>query len=353
MLPPLTHHEIFGTVGPFVRRGRHVDLGASDRAGRRIAFRVLEAGEPALRDTLSLENPAVGVWRLTRVLTPPDGPEASLVAEGAEPAALLAAVTAVPPARQFLRGEGFVVALCHRIGPGGGGRSGATSGAISGATSGATSGGTSGGTSGDTSDEVSGEAIEARLILVRAEARVGDATLSMQVPRVGGIPADLALGTSDGAGGLDVPADLLAVLGLDWTRLDRTSGHWRGTVQLKSREPARSRDAQAKLARTVSHLATTLAEPPHRFHARFAAARWGVALRRSVPLLVSLALIAGAAAFPRLGVARDSALWMLIFNAPPLLMVLFFCMREMPRIEIPPLPRASKSPTWRMRPDGR
>jgi hypothetical protein len=325
VLPPLTHHEILGTVGPFVRRGRHVDLGASDRAGRRIAFRALEAGEPALRDTLSLENPAAGVWRLTRVLTPSDGPEASLVAEGAEPAALLAAITAVAPARQFLRGEGFVVALCHRLGPGAGG----------------------------TSDEVSGEAIEARLILVRAEARIGDATLSMQVPRVGGIPADLELGTSDGAGGLDVPADLLAVLGLDWTRLDRTGGHWRGTVQLRSHEPARSRDAQAKLARTVSHLATTLAEPPHRFHERFAAARWGVTLRRSVPLLVSLALIAGAAAFPQLGVARDSALWMLIFNAPPLLMVLFFCMREMPRIEIPPLPRASKSPTWRGRPDER
>jgi hypothetical protein len=31
-------------------------------------------------------------------------------------------------------------------------------------------------------------------------------------------------------------------------------------------------------------------------------------------------------------------------------MVLFFCMREMPRIEIPPLPRASKAPTWRTRP---
>lgn len=329
-LPPLTHHEILGVVAPFARRGRHVDLGASDRAERRIVFRPQETGSPALRDTLTLENPDDGVWRLMRLLTPPDGPDASLVAEGPEPAALLAEVAAVAPSRQFLRGEGFIVALSHRVGP-------ASADASSDA-------------SGDGSADASADAIEARLVLVRAEARIGDATLSMQVPRVGGIPAELALGTSGDGGGLDAPADLLAVLGLDWSRLERSAAGWRGTVQLRSNEPARSRDAQAKLARAVSHLAATLAEPPCRFHERFAAARWRVALRRSVPLLVSLALIAGAAAFPHLGVARDSALWMLIFNAPPLLMVLFFCMREMPRIEIPPLPRASKAPTWRTRP---
>jgi hypothetical protein len=39
---------------------------------------------------------------------------------------------------------------------------------------------------------------------------------------------------------------------------------------------------------------------------------------------------------------------MLIFNAPPLLMVAFFCMREMPRIEIPPWPRRSRAPGWRV-----
>jgi hypothetical protein len=38
---------------------------------------------------------------------------------------------------------------------------------------------------------------------------------------------------------------------------------------------------------------------------------------------------------------------MLIFNAPPLLLMLVFCLREVPRLEIPPLPRASKVPTWR------
>jgi hypothetical protein len=38
---------------------------------------------------------------------------------------------------------------------------------------------------------------------------------------------------------------------------------------------------------------------------------------------------------------------MLIFNAPPILMMLFFCLRELPRIEIPPLPRASRASAWR------
>ena len=36
---------------------------------------------------------------------------------------------------------------------------------------------------------------------------------------------------------------------------------------------------------------------------------------------------------------------MLIFNAPPLLLVWLFSLREMPRLEIPPLPRAPP-PGW-------
>jgi hypothetical protein len=38
---------------------------------------------------------------------------------------------------------------------------------------------------------------------------------------------------------------------------------------------------------------------------------------------------------------------MLIFNEPPLLMVLVFCLRELPSIEIPPWPRRAAAQHWR------
>jgi hypothetical protein len=44
---------------------------------------------------------------------------------------------------------------------------------------------------------------------------------------------------------------------------------------------------------------------------------------------------------------------MLILNSPPLLLVLVFGMRELPRFEIPPLPRPSNAPSWFPLRDGR
>jgi len=62
---PLTHHEILALVAPFARRGRRVDLAASDRVARRIAFRPVEHAAredvPAHRETLSLAQQAAGL----------------------------------------------------------------------------------------------------------------------------------------------------------------------------------------------------------------------------------------------------------------------------------------------------
>ena len=71
--PPMSHHEILGLVEPYTRRGRHVDLAASDRLERRLAFQPVEhAGQvgetSALRENLVLENPWPGMHRLTRLL---------------------------------------------------------------------------------------------------------------------------------------------------------------------------------------------------------------------------------------------------------------------------------------------
>ena len=70
-------------------------------------------------------------------------------------------------------------------------------------------------------------------------------------------------------------------------------------------------------------------------------------LRRAVPLLVCLLLVAAAASVRKLGLDDDAMLRMIIFNVPPLLMVAVFCLPELPRIEIPPLPKRLVAASWR------
>jgi|GEM_PF-287608 len=112
-LPPLTHHQILALVAPFSRSGRYVDLAASDRMARQVAFRPVAHG--SITETLQLDNPAEGRFRLSRVLALQGGLQARLTAEGSEPAALLARVDAVPVALQHGSGSGYVLAKSHRL----------------------------------------------------------------------------------------------------------------------------------------------------------------------------------------------------------------------------------------------
>jgi hypothetical protein len=105
--------------------------------------------------------------------------------------------------------------------------------------------------------------------------------------------------------------------------------------------------AEHKLERMVDHLVQTFTEAPARFHERLVGARWGVALRRAIPLLISLALIGAAAASSRLPLADDSPIRMMMMNLPGFLMVFVFCMRKLPVIEVPPIPRRPNEPAWR------
>ena len=61
------------------------------------------------------------------------------------------------------------------------------------------------------------------------------------------------------------------------------------------------------------------------------------------PLLAGLGLIGAALAVPHLAMAPDSTFPMLIFNAPPLLLALGVCMKELPHLEFPRLPRRSSA----------
>ena len=147
---------------------------------------------------------------------------------------------------------------------------------------------------------------------------------------------------------MQLPDDLLAVLGWDWARLITTGSGWRTRLRLRGGGAARSEDAQRKLDLAVRHLAQTLAEPPALFHDKQRGARWRVVVRRSMPLLGAVLLMVGAALMARLELAPESILRMLIFHSPPLVLVLFFCMNELPRVEIPPLPRRLHGSSWRV-----
>jgi len=324
MPPPLTHHEIIGWVEPFTRRGRHVDLAASDRIARRLAFRPCAhepppapgSGqpqapvEPPWSEALVLENPREGLFRLTRTVTRSAGTQAALIAEGPEPGPLLARIEAVPPAAQFLDGPRWQAGLTQRV------------------------------------DAPAEAGAPSPLVLLRAELRLDGFVLALEMPTLRRHPADLVL-TATGSDDYALPQDLLAVLGWRWSRLETFGGQWKATLDLRGHGAAAAADAQARLAELAAHLARTLAEPPARFHQRLQRARWAVALRWSVPLLVCVALVVGVILLPRAELAPDSVWRMLIFNVPPLLLVAIFCLRELPRIEIPTLPRAADGADWR------
>jgi hypothetical protein len=308
-MQPLTHHEIMSLAAPFARSGRHVDLAASDRPQRRLAFKVVAHaavvdGLPAWRESLLLELPHTGRHRLTRTLTLAEGLQATLVGEGDDAGMLLAAVQAVPAERQLQRVAGHWVAFNHRVAPGTG-----------------------------------------ALQLTGAATQLAGLCLQMSVSRVQGIAAELTLAAPAGVE-FTLPEDLLAVLGLPWSRLSHAAGQWRASIQLRGNEHKRSQDAEHKFARSVEHLAQTLADTPAQFHQRFVRQRWLVTLRRATPLGMAVGLVIAALLVPRLELGSDSVLRMLIFNSPPLLLAWIFSMREMPHLEIPPLPRRPALPGW-------
>ena len=333
-LHPLTHHEIFGLVGPFARRGHHVDLAATDRAQRLLVFKTIDRPQvgpdsSAIRETLQLDNSQS--HRLTRTLSRPDGLTATLAMLGADPDLLLRCVESIQPSRQFRCGPDFVIAYDYRL------RWAAPEGLRWAAPEGPRS------APGVETPSVDAPAVE--LILTRAVARVFGVTLLLEAPTVKGEGAEIALiaGTAEAT---SLPRDVLAVLGRDWSPLRWLQEGSRGRLRLAGSEPGRSRHAELQFERAVAHLALTLAEAPRRFHERWFAARWRVFGRRAIPLLCCLGLVGATAALPRAHIAEHSALRMLIFNAPPLLMALFFCLREIPRVELPPVPRRSHASSW-------
>ena len=306
--PPLTHHEILELAAPFARRGRHVDLSASNRIDRRILFKPIEhpagMGLPGLRESLELHSHGTGTCVLTRVLSPNSGPQARLLAMGSRPDGLLARIESVAPRQQFGAGSGYLVSRSYEVDSAGG------------------------------------------LLLTGAVAQVDGLRVTMTMAAVRGSAAEITLVPMP-ADALELPEDLLAVLGWDWARLIRTQEGWRTKLRLRGNLEKRSRKASSAIDRVAEHLAEVLAEPPGRFHDRWTLARWGVVLRRAIPMLTFVALVATVIFMPHIAAAEGSELWMLLFQVPTALIALSFCLQELPTYEIPPLPRRSAEPGWR------
>jgi len=315
---PLTHHEILRLVEPFTRRGRHVDLPASNRLERRLVFKptVRDSETPAYagaREGLQLENPRSDSYRLIRTLTLGSGAVAKLMTDGPDPGELLARIETIPLERQFQMVADSPIARSYRLEP----------------------------------QAERDKDQPMRMLLTSAAARLDGLTLALKAETGKGYPAEIELSPSGPQALLDdLPDDLLATLGWDWQVLRRRGTGWTSALRAPRNEPARSRFIESALDRAVAHLSRTLAEPPHRFHERFLRARWAVVFRRMIPVLSSVALIAGGSAVAYVGIPQGSLLQMVTFNFPPVLLLLLFAMREPPRFEFPPLPRPSNAPSW-------
>jgi len=364
-LPALTHHEIVRLVEPFARQGRLVDLAASDRSARRIAFRSLDlpaeapdaacapggpsgglssdragglfsslsgspscspsgkqfSGTPACRESLALECRADNYFILLRTLTPATGPAATVCATGSEPGDLLARVSAVPVAQLFGAGPGWRVARSYDTQlPSGVRRPRAAAGTSL-----------------------------PPLVMTRAELQAGGLTLTLAIklPGLRTVPADLTLSLPLGPGPVPaLPEDLLAVLGWDWARLVRDKQGWTSKLRLRGAVLRRSRTAEAALDQAGAHLAHVLAGSPGRYHDEHQLARWGVVLRRGLPTLTAVFMVLGALLLPRVLDPANTGMWLALHYVPIGLLALAFTLQELPQFEIPPWPRRSAAPGW-------
>jgi hypothetical protein len=317
---PLTHHEILGLVGPFTRRGRKVDLAASNRLERRLAFEPVEhAGAldalAGAREGLALENPRPGLFRLTRTLTLACGLRAALEAEGSDVDELLDRIESVPLQSHVRTEAGVVIAQSYRIGRG--------------------------------AADASENAPSMRMVLTHGAAEIDGFSVVLNAETLKRHLADIQFSPPRKGAYLEPPEDLLAVLGRDWGRMRPRWPGWSCSLRAPGREPARSRRVETRFAETVAHLAQTLAEPPRRFHDRLVGARWRVALRRTTPVMVLVAVLAGAFGLVFLDIPANPFVHLLILDGALGILALPLCMHDQPRLEIPPLPRPSKAPSWR------
>lgn len=320
---PLSHHQILALAEPFVRRGLHVDLAASDRLERRVLFKPVTITDglmehPLITETYSFVDSGTtrGIMgggnapRITRSLkTGQHDLIASVSADGHDGAEIIARLAAVPLERFFVDGPGAQLAHAFLM----------------------------------SSDP------EAHLTLLRTHATAAGLHVLSEMPEIAGYPADITI-TDPKTAISTIDDDLLQILGRRWARLEtrqaKVGQAWRSMLRVKRSEPQRSEQAASDIAAAVTHIARVFSDTPAAYHEAFARQRWAVTGRRAIPLLASIALLAVGSLAMKIPWVHGSALQMLIFNSPPLLLIALFSMRELPRIEIPRIPRQSQATSW-------
>ena len=315
---PLTHHEILALMGPFTAAGLHADLAASQRAERRLLLKPREHPPTddlplRLTERLALDLPESGRPRLVRLVQDESGLSSELVGEGDDIPMLLEQIQAVPVRRQIRLHAGIAVARSYLIEP--------------------------------PPDAKGGRGGTAAVVITDSRARLHGMVVEMKADRFISHAVDLRLTPEPGLT-LKIPEDLTAVIGWHWRPLRELVTLWRGSFRVRSKEPQRTADIERKAERTIAHLVETLAQPPADFHPRYKRARWRASFQRSIPLDIGLILIALMPGINWLDLDDDSILRMLIFHAPPFMLAAMFMMREMPRLEIPPIPRPLRGETW-------
>ncbi|MEO0973395.1 MAG: hypothetical protein AAFX85_09900, partial [Pseudomonadota bacterium] len=183
---------------------------------------------------------------------------------------------------------------------------------------------------------------------IAARARLADAGAELRVEQaLGGAPLEVRLITTRDGETLEITEDFLAVASPLWRPLRRTRQQgWKGSLRVATRNPERTREALGEIESAVLHLRNTFAMAPSAYHQHFRRARWRAALQRAAPLLIgglALASLPGLMFLP----ARDNpAFLVLVFQLPTLCLIVFFSLREIPVLEIPPLPRALEQTSW-------
>lgn len=320
-LVPLTHHEILSLVAPFSQRGYQVDLAGSDRAQRQVRFKpVVHADLPApgerATEVLLLEHPEADRFRLLRTLTDSHGLASTVDIEGEDAGRLLEQLEALPVARQLVAEQWAHIARDYQLQP----------------------------------MDTDGAAVNAppmrwRPVLTRARSQVQGVVLTLNAKTGRKMPADFEL-LAEHDQRLRVPPDLFAVLGWEWRPMRELGKRWRGSVRIAADEPERTGDVERQLGRAVRHLAQTLQSEPAEFHRRWSGARWRVTFQRAIPMLIGVGLLGAAPLIQLLSLEQASLARMFIFHAPPLLLIGIFMMRELPVIEVPPLPRPLIGRRW-------
>ncbi len=312
--PPLTHHDIMRLMGPLTSRGHSLDLERTDRARRVLVFHPQEIegspSHPPLTASLRLELPAFGrPHRLTRTLTAQalPGATATMIVEGKELELMLGALELVPASRQIECREGVEISRSYRI---------------------------------------TLEENQAAPTLVEARALFDGLKLEfVGVER--SVVYDIRLTATDGRA-WSLPTDFFAVIGSSWRPLrpiTRGSSDRQAGVRPPLREPQRTRALERHLDEAIAHCRHTFARTPAHFHQDHQGARWRVVGQRGLPLVVAIAGAAGA-----IGLALalpKTPLWHMVMSQLPIvLIVAVSVLKEVPRLEVPPLPGRLPTSAW-------